>query len=180
MLRKLILRRLATEERNLGTSIEYLRHIVRVSLPAFLKFSLFLPLARHRQALPPEPYHIARLVATRHEDCGTCVQAEVNLARRAGVAPDILKAVVQQHTEKLPADLADIYRFTQAVVAATGEAEPLRPRLRARYGDAGLVELALGIAAARVYPTTKRALGYATSCARVEVTIAHTPEQPVA
>jgi len=171
MLRKLILRRLATEERTLGTSVEYLRQIVRVSLPAFLKFSLFIPLARHRRALPPEPYHIARLVATRHEDCGTCVQAEVNLARQAGVAATILEAVVHQRVADLSPEIADIYHFTQAVVAATGAEETLRPRLQARYGDAGLVELALGIAAARVYPTTKRALGYATSCARVEVEV---------
>jgi alkylhydroperoxidase family enzyme len=171
MIRRLLLRRLDTEERTLGMSLDYLRHILHTSLPAFLKFSLFIPLARHRRALPPAPYHVARLVATWAEDCGTCVQAEVNLARRAGVAAHVLEAVIQQRVEELEPELADIYRFTQAVVAATGEEEALRPRLHERYGEAGVVELALGIAAARVYPTTKRALGYATSCARVEVQV---------
>jgi alkylhydroperoxidase family enzyme len=169
MIRQVILRRLDTEERALGMSMDYLRHILQNSLPAFLKFSFFLPLARHRRALPPAPYHIARLVATQEADCGTCVQAEVNLARQAGIATAVLEAVIQHRVEELEPEMADIYRFTRAVVAATGEEEDIRPRLRARYGDAGMVELALGIATARVYPTTKRALGYATSCARVEI-----------
>jgi alkylhydroperoxidase family enzyme len=169
LLRHLILRRLDTEERMLGMSMDYLRHILQTSLPAFLKFSLFLPLARHRRTLPPVPYHIARVVATQAADCGTCVQAEVNLARQAGVAPALLEAVIQHRVEELEPQIAQIYRFTRAVVAATGEEEALRPSLQAQYGDAGMVELALGIAAARVYPTTKRALGYATSCAHVEI-----------
>ena len=47
----------------------------------------------------------------------------------------------------------------------------MRERVRERYGEEGLVELALGIAAARVFPVVKRALGYATSCALVKVKI---------
>jgi AhpD family alkylhydroperoxidase len=172
MLRRLLLQRLDTEERALGVSVDYLRHILRYSLPAFFKFSLFLPLARHRRALPPAPYHIARLVATQQADCGTCVQAEVNLARRAGIDATVLEAVIQHRVEDLEPDIADIYRFTRAIVAATGEEEALRPQLRERYGEAGMVDLALAIAAAQVYPTTKRALGYATSCTLVEVQVA--------
>ena len=37
------------------------------------------------------------------------------------------------------------------------------------YGDRGLVELALAIASCRVFPITKRALGYGTSCAAVTI-----------
>jgi alkylhydroperoxidase family enzyme len=169
LLRHIILRRLDTEERMLGMSMDYLRHILQTSLPAFLKFSLFLPLARHRHTLPPVPYHVARVVAVQEADCGTCVQAEVKLAQQAGVDPAVLEAVIQHRVEELEPEIAHIYRFTRAVVAATGEEEALRPLLHARYGDAGMVELALGIAASRVYPTTKRALGYATSCAHVEI-----------
>jgi alkylhydroperoxidase family enzyme len=171
MLRHIILRRIETEERTLGMSLDYLRHILHNSRSAFLKFSLFLPLARHRRTLPAAPYHIARLVATQEADCGTCVQAEVNLARQAGVATAVLEAVIQQRVEELEPEFANIYRFTQAVVAATGEEEELRPWLRAQYGEAGMVELALSIATARVYPTVKRALGYATSCDRVAIQV---------
>jgi alkylhydroperoxidase family enzyme len=167
MLRALILRRLDAEERSLGESIEYTRHIVRSSLPAFLRFALCLPLARHRRALPAVPYHVARIVATRDEDCGTCVQIEVNEARRAGVPAEVVRAVVEQRLDALPPEAADAYRFAAAVVRATGEEGAPRERLRQRFGEEALVELALAIAAARVFPIVKRALGYATSCSRV-------------
>lgn len=171
MLRRLVLRRLDAEERKLGgVSIEYLRHVARTSLPAFLKFALFTPLAAHRRKLPADAYHLARVVAVQHEDCGTCVQIEVNLARGDGVAPELLRAALENRLDALPADLADACRFARTV-AEQGEDVELRERLRARYGDEGLIELALGIAAARVFPTTKRALGYATSCSLVEVEI---------
>ena len=169
MLSKLILRRLDAEERALGASLDYIRYIVRTSLSAFFKFALFTPLAKYRRKLPAAPYHVARIVATRDEDCGTCVQIEVNLARQDGVSAETLRAVLADSPEKLTAELAEVYHFARAVVAASGDEEELRPRIRARYGDEGLVELALGIAAARMFPITKRALGYATSCALVEI-----------
>jgi alkylhydroperoxidase family enzyme len=171
VLRRIILRRIDAEERILGISMDYLRYILHNSLPAFLKFSLFLPLARHRHVLPPEPYHVARLVATQEADCGACVQAEVNLARRAGVAPAVIEHVIQHRIEEMEPDIAHVYRFARAVVAATGEEEALRPWLHTQYGDAGMVELALSIATARVYPTTKRGLGYATSCECVHIQV---------
>lgn len=169
MIRKLILKRLDTEERSLGESLDYVRHIVRTSLPAFIKFALFTPLSQHRRKLPSAPYRVARILATQDEDCGTCVQIEVNLARKDGVPADVVHAVLNNRPEDLSVELAEVYHFTKAVVEASGNEEELRQRIRQRYGDEGLVEMALGIAAARVFPVTKRALGFATSCALVEV-----------
>jgi AhpD family alkylhydroperoxidase len=169
MLRWLIGSRLTAAERELGAPVDYLRHILRVSLRAFFKFVKVMPLAGYRRALPAGPYHVARIVATRHEDCGTCVQIEVNLAKKDGVSPEVLQAVLAGNPAGLPEGLADAYRFAEAVVTAGGEEGPFRERIRARYGEAGLVEMALAIAVCRVFPTAKRALGYATSCANVAV-----------
>jgi alkylhydroperoxidase family enzyme len=109
------------------------------------------------------------MVATQDEDCGTCVQIEVNLARKDGVPGNAIRAVLNNRPEDLTPELAEVYTFTKAVVEGSGEEEELRERIRERYGEEGLVELALGIAAARVFPVTKRALGFATSCALVEI-----------
>jgi hypothetical protein len=95
----------------------------------------------------------------------------VNLARSAGVRAEVLRAAVKQLPDELPAELADVYRFAQAVVEAQGAEGEWRERVRERYGEEALVELALAIAAARVFPTTKRALGYATSCALVQIEV---------
>ncbi len=166
MLRRLALRSVAAAERDLGVPLDYLRHIAEVSLPAFVKFGLFMPLAQHRRWLPPAPYHLARIAATRLEDCGTCVQIEVNSALKQGVGKAQVQAAAEGRADDLPPDLAEVVRFAEAVTMQSDDSA-LREAVRARYGDEGLVELALGIAAARVFPTTKRALGYATACALV-------------
>jgi alkylhydroperoxidase family enzyme len=170
MIRAIIRAKLASVERDLGVNIDYLRHILDTSLRAFLKFTKIMPLAEYRRTLPVEPYHVARLVATRDADCGTCLQIEVNLARRDRVTHDIVRAVVEGRADDLPTDLAEVYRFTEAVVrAADDRAAELREHIRERYGEAGLVELSLAIAACRVFPTVKRGLGFATSCAKVRL-----------
>jgi alkylhydroperoxidase family enzyme len=173
MIRRLILKRLDKEERALGESVEYVRHILRTSLPAFFKFALFTPLSQHRRKLAAAPYRVACLVATRDEDCGTCVQIEVNLALKEGVPPEVIHAVLNDRPDELAPELAEVYRFAKSVVEATGGEDELREKIRERYGEDGLVELAFGIASSRVFPVTKRALGYAKSCALVDVKVKH-------
>jgi hypothetical protein len=99
------------------------------------------------------------------------VQIAVNQAKKAGVPADTIRAVLDGRLDDLPEDLRDAYRFADAVVRASGDEGPFRERIRQRYGDEGLIELALAIASCRVFPTVKRALGYAVSCSTVPVTV---------
>jgi len=170
MLRWLINKRLNAAEKKLGVPVDYLRHLANVSLPAFFKFVKFMPLAEYRRNLPVEPYHVARLVAVLKEDCGTCVQIEVNLAKQDGVSADLLQTILDGKVEALPKELANVYRFAEAIVTQTDDIE-LREAMRQQYGEEGLVELALTIAACRVFPTLKRGMGYATSCSRVRIEV---------
>ncbi len=149
--------------------MDYVRHIVRTSLRSFFKFTKILGVAEYRRVLPPEPYHVARIVATRDADCGTCLQSEVNEAKRAGLDHNMLKAVVDGNVDSLNEELADAYRFAEAVVTANGKDQELRERIRQRYGDEGLVELSMAMAVCRFFPVMKRGLGYATSCREVEI-----------
>ena len=71
--------------------------------------------------------------------------------------------------DDLPTDLANVYRFAEEVVKASVAEGAYREEVRRRYGEPGLVELAMAIAACRVFPVTKRGLGYAVSCAAVDV-----------
>ena len=170
MLRWLINKRLNAAEKKLGVPVDYLRHIARVSLPAFFKFARFLPMAEYRKALPVEPFHVARLVAVKQEDCGTCVQIEVNLAKHDGVSTALLQSVLDGKVDALPKELANVYRFAEAVVTQQDDIE-LREVVRQQYGEEGLVELALTIAASGVFPMTKRVLGYSLSCSKVHVNL---------
>ena len=170
MIRAIIGNRISAAERTLGVPADYLRHILRVSLRSFFKFAKIMPLANYRRTLPAAPYHVARIVATRDEDCGTCVQIEVNLAKQDGLSPAVLRGA-RFAPDELPTELADVYHFAEEVVRKTGLEGPYRQLIRARYGEEGLVELALAMAACRVFPVTKRALGYARSCAAVNVNV---------
>ncbi len=171
MIRRIIAGRISAAERKLGVPADYLKHILDVSLRAFFKFVKVMPLAEYRRVLPVEPYHVARLVATQAEDCGPCVQIVVNQARHDRVSPDTLRAVLASRPDDLPPDLADTYHFAEEVVKASGEEGQYRERMRQHYGEEGLVELALAIAVCRIFPVTKRALGYAQSCSAVRVQV---------
>jgi len=171
MIRPLILSGLKRWEMKLGVSVEYLRHICRTSLRLFFKFLKFSSFAQHRRVVPPGPYFVASIVATRLEDCGTCVQIAVTLARQEGVDAEHLRHVLDSRPDQLPEELAEAYHFADSVLSGSPEQETWRERIRARYGDEGLIEMAYGLAASRVFPTVKRALGYAQSCSLVPVKV---------
>lgn len=169
MLRYLIRKNLDAAERKLGAPVDYLRFIAATSLSAFFKFAMFMPLAGHRKVVPLPAKHIAHMVAARSEDCGECVQMAVNLARQDHVSSPVIRAVLNDSPGDLTPEWADVYHFARAICEQTGEEESLRARMRDYYGDEGLVELALGIASARLFPVTKRALGYSHSCSLVSL-----------
>jgi len=171
MLRRIIMGRIDAAERRLGESLDYARHIVRTSLPAFFKFAKLLSLAEYRRRLPADAYRVARIVATRDADCGTCVQIEVNLAKDDALPASVIQAVIDARPDDLPKELADVYRFAEAVATSSGDEDAIRERIRQRYGDEALIEMALAMAACRAFPIVKRTLGYATSCSRVQIAV---------
>jgi alkylhydroperoxidase family enzyme len=171
MLRWFLRRRLDKEEKKLGESVDYLRHVVDVSPAAFLRFASILPLANSRKALPRDAWFTAQIVAVQHADCGTCVQITVNLARQSGVSPELLRAIIDGNVDELPSELADVYQFTESVMTASGDEGELRETLRQRYGERGLIELSYAIAVSQIPPLVKRSLGYAKSCSLVPVRV---------
>ncbi len=171
MLRWFLRKRLAAVEKRLGIPVDYARHVLDVSLGAFLRVGGIMPLAEYRRALPAGPFFVARIVAVRHEDCGPCVQIEVNQAKKAGLSARDLQAVLDADPDALPDDLALAYRFAEAVVTRSGDEDRLQEEIRRRYGEVGLVELSLTIAVVRIFPTAKRGLGFATSCSKVAINV---------
>lgn len=169
MIRRLILGQIDRFERKAGASLDYARFMVRTSLRAFLKFAKFVKLSSYRRVLSADAQAVAAIVATRAADCGPCVQIAVSLARQSGASRDVLAAAVEQRPDDLPDALVDVYRFAEAVAHQRENLDDLRERIRSRFGDEGLVELALAIGFTTVFPVAKRALGYAVSCQRVTV-----------
>ncbi len=171
MIARVVEQNIARQEKQLGESMDYLRDIAAASPAAFLKFGAFAPLSRHRGAASREALAVARLVATRSEDCGPCLQLVANFALAEGVAPEVVRAALDGNVEALPAPLDDIHCFAVAVTRQEPRATVLSEELTGKLGRAVVVDLALAIASVRVFPTVKRALGYAQSCSLAPVEI---------
>jgi alkylhydroperoxidase family enzyme len=155
-------------EKETGVSADYARWMANISMRVFMKVAKLGKLAQYRRALPADANHVAHLVAARDEDCGTCVQIGVSFALRDGVSKDILQAVLDRQPDRLPPQLADVYRFAESVVTHVDD-DALRERVRSHYGDEALIELGLAMAVGRTFPVIKRTLGYAKSCSLVKI-----------
>lgn len=164
MIRWLCEKRLRAMEYEQGIPLAYLRQVLRVSPPHFLRLMKMMPLARFRRALPAEAYHLARIVTASHEDCGTCLPMEVRLAKQAGVSAAVLHSVLDENPCSLSPELAEVYFFAKAVATGNGAEDEWREAILRRYGEVGLIELSLAIAVCRVFPTVLHAMGYAAPC----------------
>lgn len=159
---------LSTQERY-AYDVGYLQDILETDLSAFTKFIVFQPMASHQGNLPATPLFAARLRATLWEDCGSCIQFVVNLALEAGVSPDTVQAILENHVDTLPEDVALAVDFTESVLAHAHRADELRADALKRWGREGLVSLSFAIGSSRVYPALKYSLGYGGACRRVQV-----------
>ena len=164
MLRYLIEWRISAMEKQVGASLEYVRHIAKVSLPALNAFGMSRELLRYRRKASASLIHIARIGAVQQEDCGPCLQIVVNLAKKEKTPVEHIRAAVDRKPDALPDDLAEVYRFAAAVASGDSDQSSARDRIRRRHGEEVLVELAMAIASSRLIPTLKRGLGYAESC----------------
>ncbi len=157
-------------ERRFGEKLDYMRDIASASPSAFYKFALFMPFAKHRKAAPVEGYGLAAIGALKFEDCGPCMQIAVDQALAAGVRPEVLANAVAGGAG-LTAEQKLYLDFGRAVAANAPEAEELRQKLAQVLPPAAMVDLAIAIASARVFPALKRGLGRAQSCALVQVKV---------
>jgi alkylhydroperoxidase family enzyme len=168
MIRSLLHRTIGRFERRYGYDAAYMHEILDTSVAAFIKLALAQAMNAHRDGVPADALHAARIVAVRFEDCGPCAQLVVDMALEAGVAPAMVRAIVARDVNALSADARLGLTLADAVLTH-GSTDAVRTQVHQRYGAKGLVTLAYAIAATRIYPTMKRALGHAHTCERLQV-----------
>jgi alkylhydroperoxidase family enzyme len=169
MLKRLIAGRLAAFERRYGYDMSYARMLLNTRLRAFLRFAELTKISQYHDGIALSPWYAAKLAATLHEDCGPCTQLVIRMAQEAGVAPAVVRAILARDFAELEPDVALALRYAEAVLSHAPELDSLRAEAQRRWGDRGLVSLALGIASSRMFPTLKYALGFAHDCAVLEV-----------
>ncbi len=148
----------------------YMRELLETSPDGYEKFAAFLPLAGHRELLDRDDFWIAKLAGMRSEDCGACLQLNVRMALEAGVDRELVSAAVRTPAE-LPEALRDVYDFATAVAANNLSDQALIERIEARFDKGQLLELGLCISTTKIFPTIKRAVGYAKSCRLIEIAV---------
>ncbi len=168
MIRRLLHSIIRRFEKRYGYDATYLHEVADISVGAFMKLGLAQAMNTHREGVPLDALFAARITAVRFEDCGPCAQLMINMALKAGVEPTMVHAIVVRDTDRMSDDAALGMRFADAVLAHAST-DVTRAAALARFGEKGLVTLACSIAATRIYPTMKRALGHAHTCERLRV-----------
>lgn len=144
--------------------VAYMEEILEASPAGFAHFMGVINMSSLGEAAPADVRFVAKVAAFSVVDCGPCLELSLKMGREAGVADGILRAA-RRDGEGLSPELALVHGYAAQVAAGASPAEETVETLRARYGSAGLVEIALNVAAALVFPALKRSLGHAQSCA---------------
>lgn len=171
----LIRRRIAAFERAYGYDAGYMRDMAEASPRAVRLFGRITALAGYRRDVPRDAYFAAKLVAVLSEDCGPCTQLVATIAERAGVAPSVLRAILARDERAMSEEALLGVRFAEAALAHAPAADALREEILRRWGHRALISLAFAIAASRVFPTVKYALGHGQACTRVTIAGAPMP-----
>lgn len=154
---------LSKGEQRTGVALDYARKIASENSGLFLRYGKIFGFLDPNKHVPKSAYHVARLCGALAADCGTCVEAEVNLAKQAGVDKATISSVLAQRFDELPDALAAVARLATAVANHRDDSEA-REIVVQHYGEAGLIECAFAMNGAALLPGVKRAMGYATAC----------------
>lgn len=169
MLKWLMRRRVDGFGRRYDYDVSYMKEILDRDAVAFLQFSQVAALSARSGPVPPSAWLAAKLAATLSEDCGPCTQLVTKMADEAGVPAPIVRAIIEGDEAGMDDEARLGWRFARASLAHDPEADRWREEIRARWGEAAVVSLALGIATSRMFPTIKYAMGHGRSCQRVRV-----------
>lgn len=150
--------------RHFDYDVGYLLALADASPEAFRAFEAAMAMSRVQKAASAEALHIAKIAAMRAQDCGPCTELSLKIAREAGVAEAVIQGALRGG-KGLDGAQRDLHDYARAVALDEEMPPDLLPRLEARLGRAALAEIAVNIVGTRIYPTLKRALGQAKSCA---------------
>jgi hypothetical protein len=169
MLSFFVRRKLHAMSKHYGYDVSYLDHMLTKSPRAFFKFARLMAASAHREVVPVEASFAAKITGAMAEDCGPCAQLCVDMALEAGMPKDQVEAVVRRDIRAMTAETALGFGFANAIVHRSDDQDLRREAVRARWGDKGVIDLAMALQTGRLFPMMKLALGYARACRRVSV-----------
>lgn len=170
MLKAIMAAAIGRFEKRYDYDATYVRDLLEASPKALSAFQGVRTLSGFEEGAPAAALAAARIVATLGEDCGPCVQIGVRIAEENQVPAEVLRGILAGDHARMGPDASLAWRFAKASLARDMEtADPLRDEVLERWGRKGLSAIALAMAAVRVYPTIKYAMGHGKTCSRVHV-----------
>ncbi len=169
MLKSILSAALNRMEKKDNYDLSYARYILQHSLSAFRRFSKLGSFSQQSEGVPTEALYAAKITSSLKADCGPCTQLVVGWAEKAKVPPAIIRAVLTRDFDRMPADIATVVRFTEAVLARDLAADPLREQIRQKWGDKAVITMAFAITTGQIFPLIKYGLGYGHACSIVNV-----------
>lgn len=147
--------------------VSYMQAVIDASANAGVRLAAYPMVTQYRG--PSEAANVtigAMFASILDGDCGPCAQLVVDMATEAGADPaQLQRCALGQALQAGDTGLG--FRFAQAAIAGTPDADDLRAEIAQKYGDRAVVAAALAAATTRMYPVLKRGLGYGKSCQRL-------------
>jgi len=164
ILAKLTSRLIGQAEKRIGVTLDYTRQIAWTDFGLLMRYNRIFGFLDPNKHATAQAYHVARVRGAIAADCGTCVAAEINLAKTAGLSSEILDQVISGTYGSLPDDIAAVAKLADSVVGARADDPESRETIRRCFGEAGLIEISFAMNGAALLPGIKRAMGYAVGC----------------
>lgn len=176
MLKALLRRQIAGFEKTWNYRADYMRDLLdKGGAWTLIRFGMVASLG-HGKSAPAEALAAAGIVGTLSGDCGPCTQISVDIATASGVRPEVLRGILTGDRPAMGERAALAYDFARAVLDRNlADADECRDEIARRWGDAAVVDIALALTTAQMYPTVKYALGHGRTCTRVMVAGASAP-----
>jgi alkylhydroperoxidase/carboxymuconolactone decarboxylase family protein YurZ len=146
-------------------NVGYLEKLLKETPDGMRAYESFTAMGQFKGSLSNEVYFVASLASIYTEDCGDCVQLNIKMALEAGVSEEVVRGALQMGGS-LPEALELVRKFSQEV-ASNSVSDDVHAKMLESYGDQVIAELSLCIAANRVYPAMKRALGFAGKSCKI-------------
>ncbi|MBE3638491.1 carboxymuconolactone decarboxylase family protein [Mangrovicoccus algicola] len=151
---------IARREARLGLRFPHVHRIAETSPRLLMRYGRFLSFLDPNQDVPPEAYHLARIRGAMAGDCAASLEAEIARAKAGGLREGLLREFLTAAPGELPGPLADVMRLADAVVRDRRDDPEARDRVRAAFGEDGLIELSYAMNGAALIPGLRRSMGF--------------------
>mgnify|MGYP005989664831 CR=1 FL=1 len=149
----------------------YMKEMLTENPNAYETFEGFLPMASFADEAPKDVLFVAKLTSMKNEDCGACLQLNVDMAIEAGVDKKIIQDIIFNEGKTLTSELKTVYDFTLSVGNKKDVGTELYSKINALYSKKVLVEIALAIASTKIFPTVKRVLNDFQTCSNIQIKV---------